>query len=92
VDAIPLTEQEEAEYQRQLLELQNPHYHERIKCDNVLIPREIRIIKHKRRMKLNRLYCENHDVLVDGSGWAIGHYGGTDSLLLSDKPGDSSPQ
>ena len=77
----PLTESERQEYLRQAAQLDDPFWHDHGKCGKPLrLQLEAGRIRHTR---FHRQYCVVHKVLVDMSGYEIGHSLGSDSRRLN---------
>jgi len=71
---IELSSDEEAEYERQKKQLDDPYWHDYGKCGQ---PLELRITHkavYKKISRISRYYCQAHDVLVDLSGYEVGHH------------------
>lgn len=76
----PLTESERQEYLRQAAQLDDPFFHEWAKCGE---PLQLRFESGRvRHTRFHRQYCVVHKVLVDMSGYEIGHSLGSDSREL----------
>jgi len=80
-EALDLTSDEQAEYERQVKQLNDPHWHDWGKCGE---PLEQRFYSgEKRHARFHRMYCVVHKVVVDMSGYEIGYSLGIDSQSLN---------
>jgi hypothetical protein len=76
-----LTEDEQAELDRQNALAEHSRYHDELKCAAKL---ELRFY-FKRHTRFHRQFCITHQVLVSMSGWEIGFEGGSDSRAMVQK-------
>jgi hypothetical protein len=70
----PLSSSEEAAYQREKRQLDDPYWHDYGKCG---LPLELQVthkVVYGKVARISRYYCQVHDVLVDLSGYEVGHH------------------